>query len=229
MATGSPGPNGVYQYGEDDSEATFSALLNKAAGTTDTQIGLDRARLTALEAKPNSGLVPVSPSSVQRTGGSSSGTTTITFSGATSLSLNGVFSSTYKKYRLVLNLTNVAGSTSLQFRYRTSGTDKTTSTYYMIGSYTRQGASPAPYNNTGDRGYFSELLAQSNGIAIADFTNPQVSQRTDCLFVANGNIVQFAHFTGSILEDSTQSFDGITIYTSTAISGSVTVYGYNEG
>jgi len=50
MATGAPGTNGVWQYGEDDSEATFSALLNKAASTTDTQIGADRARLTALEA-----------------------------------------------------------------------------------------------------------------------------------------------------------------------------------
>jgi len=50
MAPGAPGTNGVWQYGEDDSEATFSALLNKAAGTTNTQIGLDRARLTALEA-----------------------------------------------------------------------------------------------------------------------------------------------------------------------------------
>lgn len=49
MATGAPGTNGVWQYGEDDSEATFSALLNKAASTTNTQIGLDRARLTTLE------------------------------------------------------------------------------------------------------------------------------------------------------------------------------------
>lgn len=51
MATGSPGTNGVWQYGEDDSEATFSALLNKAASTTDTQIGADRARLTILESQ----------------------------------------------------------------------------------------------------------------------------------------------------------------------------------
>lgn len=49
MATGSPGTNGVWQYGEDDSEATFSALLNKAASTTDTQIGADRTRITSLE------------------------------------------------------------------------------------------------------------------------------------------------------------------------------------
>lgn len=50
MATGAPGSNGVWQYGEDDSEATFSALLNKVASTTNTQIGADRTRLTALEA-----------------------------------------------------------------------------------------------------------------------------------------------------------------------------------
>lgn len=50
MATGAPGTNGVWQYGEDDSETTFSALLNKVASTTNTQIGLDRTRLTALEA-----------------------------------------------------------------------------------------------------------------------------------------------------------------------------------
>lgn len=49
MATGAPGSNGVWVYGEDDSEATFSALLNKAASTTNTQLGLDRARLATLE------------------------------------------------------------------------------------------------------------------------------------------------------------------------------------
>lgn len=50
MATGAPGTNGVWLYGEDDSEATFSQLLNKAGTTVNTQLGLDRARLTALEA-----------------------------------------------------------------------------------------------------------------------------------------------------------------------------------
>lgn len=49
MATGAPGSNGVWVYGEDDSEATFSDLLNKAASSTNTQLGLDRARLTTLE------------------------------------------------------------------------------------------------------------------------------------------------------------------------------------
>ena len=39
MATGALDTNGIWQYGEDDSEATFSALLNKLAASTSTEIG----------------------------------------------------------------------------------------------------------------------------------------------------------------------------------------------
>lgn len=39
MATGSPDANGIWIYGEDDSEATFSALLNKLGNSTSTAIG----------------------------------------------------------------------------------------------------------------------------------------------------------------------------------------------
>lgn len=39
MATGALDVNGIWQYGEDDSETTFSALLNKVAASTSTQIG----------------------------------------------------------------------------------------------------------------------------------------------------------------------------------------------
>lgn len=39
MATGALDANGVWQYGEDDSEATFSALLNKLGSSVSTQIG----------------------------------------------------------------------------------------------------------------------------------------------------------------------------------------------
>ena len=39
MATGSLDANGIWQYGEDDSEATASALLNKLASSTSDEIG----------------------------------------------------------------------------------------------------------------------------------------------------------------------------------------------
>lgn len=49
MATGAPDVNGIWQYGEDDSNATFSALLNRLGSSTSTQIAADRTRLTTLE------------------------------------------------------------------------------------------------------------------------------------------------------------------------------------
>lgn len=38
MATGSIDANGIWQYGEDDSEPTFSGLLNKLAASTSTKV-----------------------------------------------------------------------------------------------------------------------------------------------------------------------------------------------
>lgn len=38
MATGAPDSNGIWIYGEDDSEATFSALINKLGNSTSTAI-----------------------------------------------------------------------------------------------------------------------------------------------------------------------------------------------
>lgn len=42
MATGALDANGIWQYGEDDSETTFSALLNKLASSTSTQIASNK-------------------------------------------------------------------------------------------------------------------------------------------------------------------------------------------
>lgn len=40
MATGANDANGIWQYGEDDSNTTFSALLNRLGASTSTAIGL---------------------------------------------------------------------------------------------------------------------------------------------------------------------------------------------
>lgn len=44
--------NGIHQYVEADTEATFSDLLNLLATSTSDAVEDDRARLTALEAPP---------------------------------------------------------------------------------------------------------------------------------------------------------------------------------
>lgn len=43
MATGALDVNGIWQYGEDDSNATFSALLNRLGSSTSTAVGILKA------------------------------------------------------------------------------------------------------------------------------------------------------------------------------------------
>ena len=49
MATGALDANGIWQYGEDDSNTTFSALINRLGSSTSAQVAADRARLANLE------------------------------------------------------------------------------------------------------------------------------------------------------------------------------------
>jgi hypothetical protein len=124
MATGAPGTNGVWQYGEDDSEATFSALLNKVASTTNTAIGTDRGRLTTLEARKLSGLVPVIPTGVSINAGSSSYDATtgeITFTGGSVLTANGVFTSAYANYLVIYNVQTTSAATDIYLQLKNSG------------------------------------------------------------------------------------------------------------
>ena len=128
MATGAPGTNGVWQYGEDDSEATFSALLNKVASTADASIGTDRNRITVLEnVKPGTSGKPfqVSAGSVTT---STTANVTVTFP-----------SSRFTVAPMV-NVTSVAGTNAVCTPYVASvnATSMTLSLYTTAGSRVAQ-------------------------------------------------------------------------------------------
>lgn len=235
MATGAPGTNGVWQYGEDDSEATFSALLNKAASTTDTQLGLDRARLTTLEARKLSGLSPVIPSSVSVGSGSGSFNSTtglVTFTGASSLSLNGIFSSNYAHYRIIFEVPTATATTAFNTRFRTGGTDNTVAYYAQYWVMSRIGGT-VQSNNGGSAtsAGFGTTIALTNRLVqmTADVVNPFATKTTELtgigtFYDATGSYMN----TFSVLYDNAVSFDGMTIFLSTGnMTGTMRVLGYN--
>jgi len=47
MATGALDTNGIWQYGEDDSNTTFSALLNRLGSSTSTKVGSISTQISA--------------------------------------------------------------------------------------------------------------------------------------------------------------------------------------
>lgn len=131
MATGAPGTQGIWQYGEDDSEATFSALLNKVASTTNTQIGVDRGRISSLEGtRPGTSGKPLQFAA----GGadsSTSGNVTVTFP-------SGRFA-----FGPVVHLTSAFGTNAVVMPYIAT----LSSTSFSFSLYTTTGTRVAQYVN----------------------------------------------------------------------------------
>jgi len=229
MATGTPGTNGVWQYGEDDSEATFSALLNKAASTTDTQIGLDRARLTTLEARKLSGLVPIVPTSVSINAGSSSFNSTsgeITFTGGTTLTVNGVFTSDYANYLVlyVVETTSAACDVVLQLK-NSGGTLTTGYTNYQI-----QAASGGLSGGLVSPALPGFLIGRSNGTygtssTVNLYNPPKALYKRSDSHTADAAVGRLH----SGINGITTQYTDVVIYPNgqTATNGKCKIYGYN--
>lgn len=231
MATGAPGTNGVWQYGEDDSEATFSALLNKVASTADTQIGVDRGRLTTLEARKLSGLVPVIPSGVTVSGGTGSYNSTtglITFATATEVRINGVFTSAYANYRVVINSTGGSANQTLTFRYRASSTDYTANGYAYGGTYINQAGAVAGVGSgaatEAQIGWIEGTTGSARNSVSVDLFNPQTATAGKAYSSTSSSYVMA--FIAGFATPAT-SFDGITLRVAGNFSGTAKVYGYN--
>jgi hypothetical protein len=176
------------------------------------------------------GLTQIVPTSVAVGSGSGSvdANGLVTFTTASSISLNGCFSATYDSYRVIVIGSSTAGSTT--FRFRTAGTDNSAASYqrqYLDATST----SVAGQRATGATSISSmELQTTANAsILIMDIQNPFLSQVTGLTNISNLattgiylNLLTGAH-TGNT------SFDGFTIIQSTgSISGTIRVYGYKN-
>lgn len=234
MATGAPGTNGVWQYGEDDSEATFSDLLNLAAASADSSIGDDRARLTTLEALPLAGLVPISPSSVVIATGSGSANAKgqVSFTGATAVSLNGVFTSAYKNYRVVVNTSVSSAALTITMRLRAAGTDYTAGEYHRMMTTTNSaGATASAASSAASSLIIGSVSNATNaGAGAFDITDPQTTVRKTVNSIFSGySGSNPAAFYGGGYINSTSSYDGLTYAPATGtISGTIQVFGYND-
>lgn len=175
------------------------------------------------------GLVLVKPSSVVN--GTDNGKGTVSFSGASTVSLNDVFSATYDNYMIVSRYTTSA-SGEIKLRLRVSGSDNTTSNYGDVTFLA---------NNTTTRTQ-NVLASFSLMINATDSTNeksfainilqPFASVRTQYTgtYAGIGGDVtgDQVGFTGGGF-DATTSFTGFTIFPGAGnITGTISVYGYNK-
>jgi hypothetical protein len=156
--------------------------------------------------------------------------TTATFSSATAASVDSVFSSTYDNYLILLNVESTSGSNAMQVRFRTGGSDNTTSNYGSNWEYAAFGTAGA----TGQLGsaagstlaYIQDITGNPTSNVMFVF-NPFATQNT----YANHQAVQGNGYriTGGLEFDTTTSFDGISfICAAGTFGGTISVYGYKK-
>jgi hypothetical protein len=182
------------------------------------------------------GLVQVIPTSVTVGSGSGSvdATGNVTFSGVSSISLNGSFNSTYDNYRIMFQVDSTSGNPNISFRMRASTTDESGNNYAYSGIKTAAGGSvllDAIVGTSSNKlvenysGYPSHI---SGGL---DLFNPFNTVTTKYTFNSYGNstLGAYSGFTYYGAHSQTISYNGITFLPSTGtMNGTVRVYGYND-
>jgi len=177
------------------------------------------------------GLKLIVPTSVTNIGGSSSVSATgkVTFTSiTTSLSVNGVFSSTYDNYLVVWRGTNATGNGGWTMKLRLSGSDAT-------NNYTYQYLSAENTTVSGARATFSAAAAgttrtESGGSHFYIY-GPALAQPTTMRIVnsASGSGTPIIFDTVNTHSLST-AYDGFSLFPDSgyATSGSLTIYGLSQ-
>jgi hypothetical protein len=192
--------------------------------------------LTTLEARKLSGLIPVIPTSVTASSGSgsfNSTTGTITFTGATGITINGVFTSAYKNYFIDINFTDSSSSTGVYSRLCTGGTPNTGSIYSYTFQYNSTGAPSGlggvATTNVDLAVIYNNGAAPGNGGTSMIIRNPQQTNYTTASYQGiNSRLSSVEQRSGGFYTTVTTAFDGIQIYTggATTLSGKINVFGY---
>lgn len=163
----------------------------------------------------------VTPTSIANSGGSSSlSGGKVTFTTVNSISLNGIFTSTYDNYRILVTQNGSTGA-EIRIRMRAAGTDLTSGSYY----YDANEAGP-----TSAAAFFAaSYCAGASSYCDLDYgvRSPFLSQRTR--FDGFGHRDDGNVNARTAWVDNTTSYDGITIYPqSGTITGIARVYGYQN-
>lgn len=165
---------------------------------------------------------------------SSSGMTLITtgsFSGNNATSINDCFSSTYENYLLIAETNaTVSGASDLNYRWRVSGADNSTSNYNL----TYLDVSTSPTSGTGAALSAARLgtLGSTNdqGRFVAYIFNPFASKQKAVYSIANRTGLSSSLNGGIVWSGfaATTSFTGITLYAAgsgTTFTGTYYIYG----
>ena len=180
------------------------------------------------------GLSLLAPSSVSGTGASMTSLGTVNLSGCGSVTINGVFSSSYTNYRILIDVTLSTGD-NVVAQLSAGGTPNATSNYdaqRLVASAATVAASQS-LGTTGWQVGASVATNTEHSISIDIFGPALASPCTgivDSLATQNPMTTAAASMNSGIANRLTSAFDGFNIHCATAtMIGTIQVFGYNVG
>jgi hypothetical protein len=183
----------------------------------------------------SSGLTQIVPTSVALGSGSGSFDSNgyITFTGASSISVNGCFSSTYDNYRIIFNLTGISTGNTIGLKYRVGGTD-TSTLYYAQATAIVNGStvSGSSNTNTASIDILPSLDSGSAGIsfAVMEMITPFLVTTNKYSFQTLEGRSAYTSRNGSgTIAEVPKSYDGFTLLASSGtFIGNIRIYGYKN-
>jgi hypothetical protein len=178
-------------------------------------------------------LTQITPTSTANSGGSvSTSGGAVTFTGVTSVSLNGVFTSTYTNYLIITDSIFASGNADVTMRMRASGSDTTSNYDIMLWDKPFASGVSAPVSiGTTTFGSANWYMSDTTNTLGYNYTNITLSspEKTISTTMTASAISRSGYQTiGGKLNNST-SYDGFT-FTASAnnIDGIIRVYGYSK-
>ena len=152
----------------------------------------------------------------------------VSFSAASTVSLNDVFSATYDTYQIYTNLTSSSVSDTLSLRLRVGGADNTSSNYsygqYYVGAVASIAA--GSNNNTTTTSFqIGGSSATPGAFILTTLSNPFTTNYTK---INTSSVGEYLLINGGITTVTT-SYTGFTLRLLTGtMTGTVSVYGFNK-
>ena len=176
-------------------------------------------------------LTPMIPTSVAVGSGSASVSSvgTVTFTGCSSISVNGCFTTSFTSYNIIYNAITIGGTASIGVRLRASGTDNSSANYANATSRVpfATGALANFANGATDTRFFigDNDTDGRTGYKIT-ICNPMTADKTNATFQGTS---QTYRFEGGMNMTVTTAYDGITFTpNANTITGTILIGGYNQ-
>jgi hypothetical protein len=199
--------------------------------SSNTTLATDAEVAATYQTKAAAGLTLLTPTSIVATGGSGSISTNgaVSFTSASAISINNVFSTTYDNYLVKLDYTASTGN-GMYLRLRASGTDANGTDYFRqmvtgdAGTASGNRESSSTYYNFG-------YSSTGRSSAKLEINSPFIARPTtgNVMFNEQTNTSDIATRSSSWGHNVSTAYDGMTIYPNTGtLTGTVSVYGYNK-